>query len=295
MLPVESNADVRAILVPYDSGYRGARMGAGPEHLFANGLEDEFRSINQKLLVTKVESQSALPAEVATAFELDRSIAREVRLSKDRGEFPLVLSGNCNSAIGTISGADTGGLGIVWLDAHADFNTPETTTTGFSDDTGLAIAVGHCWTTLAASIPGFSPLPEANVLLVGVRSIEPAEQQRLDGSDVTVVGAGTVLEDSVASALVPALDDLRTRVDRVYVHLDLDVLDPETIAPANEFAVPDGLSREQVEEAIRLVRERFTIAAAGIASYDPTFDTEGEILRSGCVLTKTLTSPRQGT
>jgi arginase len=230
-----------------------------------------------------------LPAEVATAFELDRLIAQEVRIAKKRGEFPLVLSGNCNSAVGTISGA--GALGIVWFDGHADFNTPETTTTGFSDDTGLAIAAGHCWTSMAKSIPGFEPVPEANVVLVGTRDIEPAEQERLDDSDVTVAGAGIVRKNGVASALGGALDDLRTRVDRVYVHLDLDVLDPETLAPANEFAPPDGLLQAEIEEALQLVGERFTVAAAGIASYDPAFDAEGEILRAGSGLAKTLAAP----
>jgi arginase family enzyme len=56
-----------------------------------------------------------------------------------------VLSGNCNTAVGTISGLGTSDLGVVWFDAHADFNAPETTTTGFTDGIGLAVAVGHCW------------------------------------------------------------------------------------------------------------------------------------------------------
>lgn len=288
---MDNNIDVRAILVPYDSGHRGARMGVGPEHLLENGLEDELHSIQHKVRTTVVESRSTLPAEVATAFELDRLIAREVRAAMERSEFPLVLSGNCNSSIGTISGAGTEGLGIIWFDGHADFNTPETTATGFSDGMGLAIAVGHCWTSMATSIPGFVPVPEANVVLIGTRDIEPAEQERLNSSDVTVVSANTIRESGMAEALGATLEDLRSRVDRVYVHLDLDVLDPEKLAPANEFAPPDGLFRAEVEEALRLVRERFTITAAGIASYDPSFDAEGMVLRAGSGLARTLTAP----
>ena len=285
---MESNVNIRAILAPYDSGYRSARMGAGPEHLFANGLKDALRSTQREVRATVVESQSALPAEVATAFELDRLIAQEVRAATQRGEFPLVLSGNCNSSVGTMSGAGTENLGIVWFDAHADFNTPETTTTGFSDGMGLAIAVGHCWSRLVTSVPGFHPLPEASVVLAGTRAAEPAEQERLANSEVTVVGADLIREKDVADALGVALDGLRALVDRVYIHLDLDVLDPEKLAPANEFAPPGGLVREKVEDAIRLVHERFTVAAAGIASYDPAFDTEGEILRAASKLAKAL-------
>jgi arginase len=97
--------------------------------------------------------ESDPPAEVATAFELDGLLAGEVRTAVEAGEFPLVLSGNCNTSVGTLSGVGTEGLGVIWFDAHADFNTPETTTTGFTDGTGLAIAVGHCWVTMAESGP----------------------------------------------------------------------------------------------------------------------------------------------
>ncbi|CAN5879197.1 arginase family protein [soil metagenome] len=232
-----------------------------------------------------------MPAEVATAFELDQLIAQEVRQSIKRSEFPLVLSGNCNSAIGTISGAGADGLGIIWFDGHADFNTPKTTTTGFTDGMGLAIAVGHCWNTLAKSVPGFVPVPEVNVVLVGARDIEPAEQERLDSSYVTLLSASTIRESGLSEALEATLKDLRTRVDRVYVHLDLDVLDPEKLAPANEFAPSDGLFQAEVEAALRLVRQRFTMAAAGIASYDPAFDAQGEILRAVSVLTRALVAP----
>lgn len=286
-----SNANVRAILVPYDSGHCGVRMGAGPEHLLENALKADTHEIEREIRVTRIESRSAFSAEVAVAFELDHLIVQEVRKAKELGEFPLVLSGNCNSAIGTIAGAGTGGLGIIWFDGHADFNTPETTSTGFSDDSGLAIAVGHCWTTMSASVPGFSPAPESNVVPVGARGIEPAEQERLDDSGITVVGPESVRGMGVSYALSAALDALHSRVDHVYVHLDLDVLDPERLAPANEFAPQGGLFLEEVEEAMRLIRERFTISSAGIASYDPAFDAEGGILRAGSVLAKALLAP----
>ena len=283
-----STLGIRIILTPYDSGHRSARMGSGPEHLLDNGLKGVLQADRRKVQSMTVESQSSLPAEVATAFELDRLIAPETRLAVEAGEFPLVLSGNCNSSVGTISGAGTGNLGGVWFDAHADFNTPKTTTTGFLDGMGLAIAVVRCWGRLASSIPDFSPLPEANVVLVGTRSTETAEQERLDDSEVAVVGADRIRKKGVVDALSTALDALRDRVDRVYVHLDLDVLNPEKVGPANEFAASLGLVAAEVEEAIYMIRERFTVAAAGIASYDPAFDTGGAILRAGYVCARAL-------
>ena len=234
------------------------------------------------------------PAEVATAFELDRLVAEQVREAVAEGAFPLVLSGNCNTAVGTIAGLDAADLGVVWFDAHADFNTPETTTTGFTDGMGLAVAVGHCWKEMARGVPGFTPVVERDVVLAGVRAMEPAEEERLAASDVSVVGADRIgLEGP--GALEEALDRLEDRIGKVYVHLDLDVLDPEKAGKANELASAGGLSAEDLKTALGMVRERFAVAAAGIASYDPTFDADGGVLAVALACARIVTSPKQRT
>jgi arginase len=283
---------VRAILVPYDSGHRGARMGRGPEHLLANGLSGALSPNRNEVHQVVVKSESILPAEVATAFELDRLVSLEVRAAIEAGEFPLVLSGNCNASLGTLGGIGSSSrLGIVWFDAHADFNTPETTTTGFTDGMGLAIAVGHCWSATAASIPTFNPLAESNVVLVGARDVSRAERNRLDDSEILIVGAELAEREGLPEALAAALDALRSRVGSVYVHLDLDVLDAESVGPANEFAVRGGLTREELEDAISMIRDRFTVAAAGIASYDPALDGTGAVLQAGLACARALVCP----
>ena len=281
--------DVRAILVPYDSGHRGVRMGSGPEHMLERGLREALRPNEVHPVV--VECGSTLPAEVATSFELDRLVSKEVRAAIEAGEFPLVLSGNCITSAGTLGGIGPHEPGIVWFDAHADFNTPETTTSGFTDGMGLAIAVGHCWSAMAASIPGFKPLAETEVVLVGTRDASRAEQKRLDDSEVVVVDADLGQREGLPEALGGALDALRSRVERVYVHLDVDVLDAGKVGPANEFAVTGGLTREELEGAISMIRERFTVAAAGIASYDPAFDGTGAVLRAGLAGARALVAP----
>ncbi len=269
---------VRTVFAPYDSGHRGVRMGAGPDHLWDNGLPEVLRSKQRpSLTFVDLHPETDPPAEVATAFELDRLVSEQVREAVAAGEFPLVLSGNCNTAVGTIAGAGTEGLGVVWFDGHSDFNIPESTTTGFTDGMGLAIAVGHCWKNMAARVPGFSPVAEEDVVLVGARAIEPPEEERLAASDIAVVGADRIGRDG-PGVLEAALDGLRGRVGRVYVHLDLDVLDPARVGKANQFAPEGGLGAEDLRTALGLVRERFSVAAAGIASYDPAFDAEGGIL-----------------
>ena len=262
-------------------------MGRGPEHLLHNGLLETLRARDLDVRVTVVESEDDFPAEVATGFELSGLVSDEVREAAQATEFPLVLSGNCAISVGTIAGL-RGDLGVVWFDAHADFNTPETTTSGFSDGMGAAMAVGHCWGAMAAGIPGFAPLPESNLLFVGTRDVGEAERRRLDESEATVVGARPIREGGVQGALGPALDALRGRVECVYVHLDLDVLDPGEVGPANGYAVAGGLSRGEVEEALALIGERFFVEAAGIASYDPSLDREGGVSKTALALVGAL-------
>jgi arginase len=239
-------------------------MGAGPDYLMDNGLPEMLRSAERpSLSFADLLPEVDPPAEVATTFELDRLVSEQVREAVAESEFPLVLSGNCN--------------------------TPETTATGFTDGMGLAIAVGHCWKGMAGGVPGFTPVAEENVVLAGTRAVEPSEEERLAASDVAVVGADRIGREG-SRALEATLDGLEGRVGKVYVHLDLDVLDPAKVGKANQFAPEGGLSAEDLETALGMVRERFSVAAAGIASYDPAFDADGRVLGAALACARVLTA-----
>ena len=119
--------DIQLLLVPYDSGQRGWRCGAGPEHLVRAGLPAHLQ--RQGHIVTAIhiieDDPAYPPAEIRTAFELARRLATTVRSARTAGHFPLVLSGNCNTAVGTLSGLTPAGRATFWFDAHGDCNTPE--------------------------------------------------------------------------------------------------------------------------------------------------------------------------
>jgi arginase len=162
-------------------------------------------------------------------------------------------------------------LGVVWFDAHADFDTPDRSL-GFLDAMGLAILTGSGWELLRDTIPGFAPVAERDVVLVGVRDLEPHQDAPLRRSALRVLFGGSF----APAELDGALDDLRTRVARVYLHVDLDALDPSE-GRANPFAADDGLSLEQLLDAIDRVFERFEVAAAAITAYDPRLDEDGRV------------------
>jgi arginase len=189
-----------------------------------------------------------------------------------------------------LAGLDSGSTAIVWLDAHGDFNTPETTVSGFLDGMALATATGRCWQNLAASVPGFRPVSEKNVVLIGARDFDPAERRLLDDSAVTLIESQSVRKHGVSSVLGQALAGLRAQ--RVYLHIDLDVLDPDE-ARANQFSVPGGLSLAEVLEVAGFIGERLTIAAAAITAYDPAYDKDGKALRAATALMKQLCTLRQ--
>ena len=226
--------------------------------------------------VTIIDVPAPFPTEVGTSFAVYRSLAKRVATAVRRGEHPLVLAGNCGSALGTVSGIQAGTpndsrVGVIWLDAHADFNTPDTTTTGFLDGTVLAALTGRGWNAMTAAIPGFRPVPDEDVILVGARDIDPAEERLLAASGVTRVEASRIRADGVAAALDAALTALARHVSRVYLHIDLDVHDPSA-AQANQYPVPNGLTPNDVRELVGVVAQRFEIAATALTAYDPSYD-----------------------
>ena len=190
------------------------------------------------------------------------------------GAFPLVLAGGCISCVGTLAGLGAPPTAIVWLDAHGDFNTPETTISGFLDGMALATAVGRCWGKLAATVPGFHPVPERQAVLVGAREFDVNERTLLDSSAVHLIDPQRIRNHGLRAELEPLWAKIQTYTGRAYLHFDLDVLDPAE-AHVNQFAAPGGLTLTELLGIVSLVRERFALAAAAITAYDPEYD-EGE-------------------
>ena len=275
---------VQVIQIPYDSGNRSLRMGGGPEHFVGNGLAEVLQADGHEVWIESVEAQAEFRAEIRTQFELYGLLAGRVRMARREEKFPLVLSGNCGATLGAIAGAENVRLGVIWFDAHGDFNTPETTTGGFLDGMGLAIAAGLCWKSLAASIPNFRPVNGANILHVGGRDFDAGERETLEQAGATVVAAAAFEQESVRDVLTPVMSKFQRGVEEVHLHVDLDVLNPQEF-PANEYAAQEGgLGAEQIVEAVGFIKENLKITSATIAAFDPKYDSEGKTLRAGMKL-----------
>jgi arginase len=165
----------------------------------------------------------------------------------------VVASGDCTTSLAVVAGLQLRGVepGVIWLDAHGDFNTPRTTRSGYLGGMALALLVGRAGTSFAKTI-GLHAVAEDACALVGVRDLDPAEREALESSAVRRI---TEIAD-LATAPLPA--------PPWYVHLDVDVIDPREL-PALRFPAPGGPNANAVAAALRALEQRGTIVALGLA------------------------------
>jgi arginase family enzyme len=171
----------------------------------------------------------------------------------EAGGFPLLVAGDCAIALSTLAAVrrHRPEARVLWLDAHGDFNTPETTGSGFLGGMALAGAVGLWDAGL-----GLEAFPAEQVVMAGVRDLDPAEREALERSPATVVGAGLDTLVAVQNALDRA---------PVYVHLDVDVLDPEHM-PA-QFPVGGGLRPDKLYDLLEAVADECEIVGVEVTAF----------------------------
>jgi arginase len=282
-------AHVALILVPYDCGLRGVRMGGGPEHLMERGMVGALEGDGHQVTVTRLESTVEPPAEIAVAFDLTRSLATAVGAARAAGQLPMVLAGNCFAAVGTLAGLGADGAGVFWLDAHGDLNTPDTTASGLLDGMALATLTGRCWRGLVATVPGFAPVPDHRLVLVGARDLDPPEEALAAAVGIRRIGPRDLARSGVRRALAPVAGRMASGTDGFYLHLDLDVLDPG-VATVNEFSAPGGLTLEDLRTVVEVVAEAGPILGAAMTALDPAADRDGRAASAAMTVARWIAS-----
>jgi arginase len=167
------------------------------------------------------------------------------------GSRPVVVSGDCTTSLGTVTGLQRAGLdvGIVWLDAHGDVQTLETTTSGYLGGLPLRLLVGYRPELIAHRL-GLRPVAEQQVMLVDARDLDPPEVTYLAGSQIR--------RSAVAGLDPTALPD-----GPLYLHIDLDVIDPAQL-PGLRYPAPGGPVAADVASAISRVLGTGRVAAVGV-------------------------------
>ena len=263
-------AQITLVALPYDSARLNERMGRGPVQLLENGMAERLGQ-QHNVDVHTVRLSDAVRSEGQALVELQNLAVPIVRDAIAHERRVLILSGNCGPAALSATGAlNPQATGVIWFDAHADFNTPETSASGFLDGMALAILTGRCWPALAARFAGFEPVPEANVVLVGTRDAESLEAAALRQSAITTIPPAKM------DLLARAVELLSERVENLYVHLDVDVLD-KSEGCANSYASAGGISASALYAALELLGRTDRIRVASITSYDPESDEDHRV------------------
>lgn len=171
----------------------------------------------------------------------------------------ITIGGDCGVELAAIERVTDDGAAVVWFDAHPDLNTPESSPSGAFTGMVLRTLLGDGPDALVPS----DPLRPDRVVLVGTRSIDPGEDEYLAARGVTVVPAESVSPESVVAAVEA------TGATTVYVHIDVDVLDPAELDGVGT-PEPFGVSAATLVESVRALVERFPLAGAGITEFSPS-------------------------
>jgi len=282
---------ISLIQVPYHLGQKDVGVAMGPARYLQAGVDLNLQDRGFELTVETVQRNDPFKDELSAIVSVNSHLAECVKDAIADGSFPLVLAGDCNSCLGTLAGLDNSQIGIIWFDAHGDFNTPETSPSGFFDGMSVAIAVGHCYKDLWTHIGKNNPIPESYTLLVGVRDLDTEERERLALSEVNVVTTDELKQAGLKREFASKLAQLQSQVREIYLHLDIDVLDPQE-APGAGFRCPDGLYSNEVEQAVCMIAERFQIRAAALTNYRPDRDEDDRTIEVGLRLLNTIITHR---
>jgi arginase len=229
--------NIQVILVPYEVERQDTGMARAPHELVARGFLDRLRQAGRE--VHAVEIQVAAASKVETVAGVGQAIARAVALARSNGRFPLILSGGCLASVGVVAGLQKDGIdpAVVWIDAHGDFNTPESSPSGYWDGMALTTLCGSGLPELAREI-GLRPLPVSQAVHLAGRDFDPLEQENIRRLGLVAVPPDQMSPDQLSLNQI-------AEGQPVYLHIDLDGLNPRD-APAVALPVPGGPGLEDV-------------------------------------------------
>ncbi len=265
---------VDVIKQPYGGARNVPEISMNPDYIHAGGLErlidewdaDLLRPVQDVRLTPEQDRQYGAWNRMALA---NSNMAERVRQSRDDAALIVGLEANCNGLLGMLAGLkyDNDGnsqrVGLVFIDAHGDFNVPETTLSGMLGGMPVAVAAGHALHNIRKTSGLEEPLPMSDIVWGGVRDLDPLEADRFREYDVQQFSVDDVR--NLSGNLKQQMDDLSERVDAIYVHIDMDVLDPAEV-PGHDLAVRDGPSSMELAAAMTMMFRYPKSIAIGIAS-----------------------------
>ena len=242
----------------------------GPTTMAEGGIQAELKGLGADVRISQVALTPQQEPEYGAWKRLSYALghlSRMVAANARDGYFTVGLLGTCPSMPGMVAGLQRADparaplkIGMLWIDAHPDFNTPETTRSGSLGGMPVAIATGRCLANMRLEA-GLNPaLLDEQVVMAGVRSVDPLEQELLDKSKIQQVSVDDLRTQS-PPALIKQLDRLSKNNDLIYVHIDMDVLDPREVA-GHQNKVAGGPSSGELAVLLEMIFAKYPKAAA---------------------------------
>jgi arginase len=260
---------------------------AGPDALLDAGLAKMLRNEGHEI-------QGPVHTELSADEEMAYGAWNRIGLANARlaplvsqaiatQAFPLVLESNCYAALGVLAGLQASAnkvpvrLGMVWIDAHGDCNTPETSLSGMLSGMPVAMATGMCLHRLRRQAGLDPPIAPRDVVMVCVRAIDPLERELIDNAGIEIVAVADIQGD--CHQLQAAMKRLSKAVDLIYVHFDVDALDPSELAQLR-LTEPNGPKATELASALTAIMTYPKAVAFGVSDINPERDVDGQIIRS---------------
>ena len=294
-LATAAQTTIRIVGAPVDLGQSRRGVDLGPTALRYAGLKSALTRLGYQVEdrgnIETVERDTLSP-EPGMAFlqpvvDACERIYEASRQAVADGAVPLVLGGDHSIAVGSVGGVShEHRTGVLWIDAHSDFNTPDTSPTGNLHGMPLAALCGYGAPELVdAGRPGAKLQPE-DVILFGVRDLDPGELALIRQAGITTCTMRQIDERGLAPLAREALEQLR-HVDRIHVSLDMDSIDPRE-APGVGTQVPGGLSYREGHLLMELIAEHGGIGSVDVVEVNPILDTRNQTAKLALGLLSSL-------
>lgn len=281
---------IRIVGVPMDLGAGRRGVDMGPSALRIAGLAERLREIGHTVFddgdihVNVPESQEIKNHKLKYLAEIVRVstiLAHRVEEIMDSGEFPLVLGGDHSIAMGTISGLSDFArkhnlrLGVIWIDAHADMNTHETTPSGNIHGMPLAAVLGEGAVELTTIGGDFRKVDPKNVVLIGVRNIDRAEKEIVRRTGIAHYTMSDIDKYGAYRIIGQVLKEMRQKVDLLHVSFDIDSVDPSVAAGVGTPA-PGGLSYRETHLIMENIADCSCMSSMEVTEVNPILDIKNE-------------------
>nr|VFJ87966.1 MAG: arginase [Candidatus Kentron sp. H]VFJ89946.1 MAG: arginase [Candidatus Kentron sp. H]VFJ96323.1 MAG: arginase [Candidatus Kentron sp. H] len=271
--------EIVIIGVAMDLGQSRHGLDMGPSALRYAGLDDQLRRLGYTLKDhgnIEAPVRDTLPPEGGLAFlpavtKVCGAVYQAGREAMAAGRLPLFLGGDHSIALGSIGGVTHDQpAGVLWIDAHGDFNTPEISPSGNLHGMPLAALLGHGAPELVNMGRHGPTLTADQVVIIGVRDLDPGESALLKESGVCVYTTRDIDERGMATVAHEALDRLG-HIPRLHVSLDMDALDPGE-APGVGTPKPGGLTYREAHLLMEIVADRACVGSIDVVEINPILD-----------------------